>query len=167
MENVLLKMDYRVENFSLKSRLPKIENFKIPMQVWNRARGKRLMPMWNDFCFEDWIGWHSNLCVTDLLTNPMRQEERIMGEIYREYFGSLSDPDLDQKDYDRREYQKEFLKEFEDYMELQHSDPFICLFEGIVPKESAVYKKIKMIDFPITDDEGSRAVTLISFLIAV
>ena len=32
MENVLLKMDYRVENFSLKSRLPKIENFKILIQ---------------------------------------------------------------------------------------------------------------------------------------
>lgn len=162
--NTIFDFDYKVTDYLLKDPIPDLVEFREPLRIWNKARGNKIMPEWKDFSFENWVGWHASMCVTDILPEPTRQVEIIMGEFYRAQFGRISQLDISQYKFNIIEKENNFETEYREYAERQYNKGFICLFSGIIPKEGASLKKVKILDLPLTDEEGKRAVRILSFL---
>jgi hypothetical protein len=126
--------------------------------VWQAKRRGEALPRWKDFGIEDFVGWHRNMALSDLMPNADARF-RIFGSGAAELIGA---------DLTGKRLSEAMPAAVPDGV-LQHfaeirDGRLIGFLAGNVGRPGFEHRTFKVVELPLENDEGEVAQILHSFL---
>ena len=79
--------DWKYECFERDIDPEMLPGFEDLARLWQNRRGDRPAPVWNDFDFHDFAGWHGRILVTEVFYDPFDFRYKLFGSELVERFG--------------------------------------------------------------------------------
>lgn len=128
------------------------KKFKPIFKLWNKKRGDAALPSWKDFEFEDFIGWHEFIILTEVNLEPFDLHYRI----YSSFASNIYNKNFTGKTMRSLTPTLDNASDINHYERLQKQQKIGASF-GPVKWPEKDHMNISMLDLPLSAD--GRTVT--------
>ncbi len=140
--------DWTYEYFDRDIEPAKLPGFEDLVRLWNDKRGDRAAPMWSDFDFYDFKGWHGRISVHDIVYDPFDYITRLSGTAFD---GAYEQTMTGTRGSEMAEMLAENLANMEFY-EMTCRQMLISRVSGPLNFKGREHVQVIFVEFPLSDD---------------
>lgn len=118
-------------------------------KIWQNARSSSELPMWKDFSFEDFIGWHSHIRVIDMGEDLHDKKHNIIiGEAFAKYWGRKT---LYEQIHSENPPSQATIDQYIEYLTYIYDGNY-CICVGLTPVHDDHLSSTTWIDLPAANN---------------